>query len=742
MRKSNTCLLIILIALAITMLVGCATPPATQPSAPVMQSSQKTAELEKEGASQPKPIGTSAGAAIPTEAPAPPTFLPLNTQAAAPAVAQPTQGEPQSTPENGFLPSLTPFPTQISLPTASAAPTLSVTQPAEPPNTEAHFVQVEWPLQMRLGESDIVRLSLVPSSQGYSLVTEYPEHQVVTQTVTIRPASGYELFAVARLDGVGFDISPSGEIAQYLITGDGLGWRWSLTPRQTGRQRLSLTLSLRWIPESGSGKPNREIIAFSRPLDIRVISFFGLTQAQALLTGLVTLLLGGGLSLFSVVIRPRPARLSAGFELHQPNPSLAIELPPDLHLGNNETTLLQALFQRYARLVIQQEFLSGYSGARTFLALPIRQDGRADAYTITKIGARQAMQREYHNYETFVKDTLPPITARIQRPPVSASTSKGSHLVALQYTFIGEPGHPPKSLRQALLAQLDPGLLFRLLDTFGPNWWLQRRPYTFRTALEYDRVLPTHLVIEPASGRGQELDGRLSPVNLGIKEGDLVTMRNFSHFELRQDGVSFSAQGPASPGQPPLRIRWLGSRSPEGATGKVIATRVSLLSNFVEGSDLLGLPDPLYHLQELLSETMHASQSIIHGDLNLENILVGPGGMLWLIDFAQTREGHALFDFAHLEAEIIGQVIAPKVENPADYLDILRGKSAPQFQELASILAALQEIASRCLFNPSEPTEYRIALILSCIGALKFNNLSPHAQHLLYLTAAELIHNR
>ena len=46
-------------------------------------------------------------------------------------------------------------------------------------------------------------------------------------------------------------------------------------------------------------------------------------------------------------------------------------------------------------------------------------------------------------------------------------------------------------------------------------------------------------------------------------------------------------------------------------------------------------------------------RSIIHGDLNLENVLIGPGGMVWLIDFATTREGHPLMDFAHLEAEII-----------------------------------------------------------------------------------------
>ncbi len=159
------------------------------------------------------------------------------------------------------------------------------------------------------------------------------------------------------------------------------------------------------------------------------------------------------------------------------------------------------------------------------------------------------------------------------------------------------------------------------------------------------------------------------------------------------------------------------------------------------GSDLLGLPDPLPGLPALLSEITHASQSIIHGDLNLENILVGPGGMLWLIDFAQTREGHTLFDFAHLEAEIIGHIIAPQIDNPADYLVILRGTGLSQHQELAALLEALHEIASRCLFNSSQRREYRIALTLTCLGALKFNNLSPYAKQLLYLTAAELIQN-
>jgi len=101
-----------------------------------------------------------------------------------------------------------------------------------------------------------------------------------------------------------------------------------------------------------------------------------------------------------------------------PDPALGIELPASMQLSPAERALLQTLFRGYGRLMIEREFQSGYSGARALLALPIRPDGRADAYTIAKIGARPAVEQEYANYEAFVKDTLPPVTARIQHTPV------------------------------------------------------------------------------------------------------------------------------------------------------------------------------------------------------------------------------------------------------------------------------------------------------------------------------------
>ena len=182
----------------------------------------------------------------------------------------------------------------------------------------------------------------------------------------------------------------------------------------------------------------------------------------------------------------------------------------------------------------------------------------------------------------FVKDRLPPITARIQQAPVALSTA-GS-LAALRYTFIAEPGHPPTSLRQALLENSDPAPLFRLYDAFGPSWWMQRSPYVFRLAQEYDRVLPVHLVMDPAAMIKKTVE-RLHPdmTRLGsVEVGDMVQVAAFDHAERRGDGSAWTLFTRPVPGQPPLRFRWNGAVLPANTCARVIATRGSLLDEWTE----------------------------------------------------------------------------------------------------------------------------------------------------------------
>jgi len=160
-----------------------------------------------------------------------------------------------------------------------------------------------------------------------------------------------------------------------------------------------------------------------------------------------------------------------------------------------------------------------------------------------------------------------------------------------------------------------------------------------------------------------------------------------------------------------------------------MATRDELFRQYVAGFDLLGLPDPLPRLDGWLNEVVKGTRSVIHGDLNLENILVGPGNLLWLIDFAQTREGHPLFDFSHLASELIGQVLVEEYTTPKDYLDELSRGNDP-------LLSVVERFAHACQFDPNDAHEYQLALTLACLGALKYQNLTLQAKHYLYLTAA------
>lgn len=610
--------------------------------------------------------------------------------------------------------------------------------------TEWRVLELEWPAQMRLGDSDVIRLALIPSDEGYVVTTEFPDHTTLTQTLSVTRPGGYDLFGAARLDAAGFAMEPEGEQTLTLPPNESVTWRWTITPRGAGQHRLSVTLALHWSPQPGNPHPPYNLQVYSRAFQIQVLSFFGLTPGQAAGAGVAGLMFGGVLSwpLAVHLLRPRRARLLTA----RPNAALVIEPHPAFKLGADENMLLQTLFRRYARLVLEAEFRSGYSGARTLLAQPIHADGRADAHTIAKIGDRDSIQREYENYEQYVKDTLPPITARIQEIPVTPSPrlrasarkgvrDRGGERAALRYTFIGERGQMPASLRETLLANPNPALLEKLFDTFGPNWWMQRKPHTFRLAQEYDRMLPAHCVLEPLGEKKREtertIDGRLAPSDIFVKEGDIVTVHNLMIVERRPDGQSLSLMGQTVPGAPPVRVRWLGLELPNGALARVVATRDTLLREAVARFDRFGLPDPFAKLQEVLTENVNGTQSIIHGDLNLENVLVGPGGFVWLIDFAQTREGHPLYDFAHLAASVIAQVIAPQTPSFPKFIALLHADADP-------LLKTLRGIAARCLFNPNQPREYDLALFMACVGALKYVNLDSHQKHLLYLAAAHL----
>lgn len=591
---------------------------------------------------------------------------------------------------------------------------------------EDWIVDLEWPSAIELGESDVIRLTMVPTEQGLVIEAEFADHQSTTQRIPIERPEGYLLTAVAELHAINFEITPEGPQRRELVIGKEETWYWTITPRQGGRQRMSLSLVMEWQAQQGQTPATRQFGSFAHGFEVQVISIWGMSRTNAFrLFAVVCVLL---VVVIAFVVR-RSFRASV-IQTMKPNTNVRLEPQPEINLSDQEARLLQTIFREYRRVVVEKEFMSGYSGARTFMTIPVRQDQRADARTIIKLSDNKSIRREYHNYQRYVKNTLPPTTARIQQQPV---TAKNSPLAALRYTFVGMPGESPLSLRLALLENPDPAWFTRLADAYGPNWWMQHGPYTFRVQQEYDRKLPAHLALRPGKGAAKTLDGRQNPASLDAAPGDILHLTHFRLKSVNPRLGKFSLVGEAKDGHAPIRVSYYGPELPAKITGVVDYTRQTFLKERTAGFDRLGLPDPLDRLSEVMGATMTSTRSVIHGDLNLENILVGPGSTLWLIDFAETREGHTLFDIAHLYVEVVAHILSQQAETPQAYVEGLK-YGYP-------LLDVLADLARRYSFFNEEDLELTLAAFISCLGAQKYRNLDEKARYYLYLTAAYLAAN-
>ena len=653
-----------------------------------------------------------------------------------------TSGLEAPEPESPVIvsPQNVPTPTATLLPLSTRSPENEATAtPSENYGQtwlEDRLVEFEFPNEIRYGDSDVIRLSLIPIENGYIIQSEFANHQIEANQIEVDRPDGFDLWGIAQIDGAGFNISEKKQ-EKIIPLNEKITWRWTVTAKNPGTHRMFVNLKLRWVPED---QKNETIIddfeVFSKAFEVKVKSIFGLNRNQSIVGGLSGLILSSAMGIAALFWRPKSMKFLIDEE--KPDQDISIESVPSIDIGDDENVMMQALFQGYGRLLIEREFRSGYSGARTLLVLPVYADQRYDAETIIKIGSKKNITREYQNYMKYVKQTLPPLTARIQKPPVTVSKSD---LASIQYTFIAEPGKPPLSLRQILTESQDADVIFRLFDSFGPNWWYQNQPYVYRLDQEYDRKLPSHLYIRPKSDSKVKqkilVDENTRPALLDFIIGDVFELGNFSDVEKRSKGKTFTLTGKSFPESPPIRLRWLSPEKPKSGPVEVVATRSSLYQDWTGEMDLSGFVDPFDYLQNVFFETIEGSRSIIHGDLNLENVLVGPGGMIWLIDFAETRMGPPIQDIAHLYVEIIAHILSESNMPVTEFIDLVRNDNH-------FLIAALLKIANRFVKSGTKLREYRVGLLAALVGSLKYENLTPKNRYFLYLAAAiqvELIKN-
>ncbi len=454
---------------------------------------------------------------------------------------------------------------------------------------------------------------------------------------------------------------------------------------------------------------------------------------------------------------------------------------PDIKVARNITltpeveTILRSMFEDFSRVVVEAEFGRGFSGSHAFRVRLVDEEGRARLPAVVKIAPRGLMEKEQKAYKALVEPTLPYI-ARLEAPPTLSPDGKWG---GLHYALVGGGTFEVKSLHdyyhEANTDDICWLLENRLFKIMGPNWWLDNRTdRTFQMQGDYDDWLPVNLVISPALSPLKPefylVEPGSVPPSFSISIGDQVRLKGFVVIRMSPKRREVTLNVPEAldgPCTDSFRVRladvtdmdrYYFGKKIESIDGTVVATRHDVLVGLAsqamwQAIDLdeerltlsgkLTLPNPLLTYQAVLQDFLTVNTSTVHGDLNLENVLVDPATRdVSLIDFATVCHGHNLHDLLRLETEVVIMLIPPILQRAGlapetiyfFYEQLhrattypgqvtLRGLPIKDLEKPFRVLLAIRRMVRNCLFNPEDWSEYYRGLILYLLGVLKFETL-------------------
>lgn len=477
------------------------------------------------------------------------------------------------------------------------------------------------------------------------------------------------------------------------------------------------------------------------------------------------------------LLRTTASNWSTRFQAETPK----IPIQSEVRLSSDEQAVLQRMFRSNERLVVERELGGSYTGAKILVVQPYRAQ-RAEARVVVKIDEQSIIQHEKRHYDSYVKDTLPPTTARLLDSP---ALPENSRLGGLKYTLVQPSGGTnPVDLKQyaAQLSGIELSNIIRtgIFEAYNGTWWSQRQRYRFGAWREYEYVLPVaiEVTLAPNTKYGA-VNQTIEPLGAWSRAnqpavGEIIELRGFTVQKLRDNSIQLSAgSGPEAVNRSSkIEVIDLSpdSKYRAGDTidrlivrvnrtrNQIIESQIELLQpNFDYHNPTINapspfpvLPNPLFHIEQLLERRLSGYLSIIHGDLHLGNILVGPGGDAWLIDFGLTREGHTLFDWAVLEVSLLSSVIAPRMPSgwdgvwgTAHLLYLLNNRQLHAYRydnpvsEAFEAVHTLREIVQENLARPSEWLEYYVALALVALRGLSWEkSTTVDVRRLLFITAA------
>lgn len=468
---------------------------------------------------------------------------------------------------------------------------------------------------------------------------------------------------------------------------------------------------------------------------------------------------------------------------------IQIDFAPDFNgdaVSEQQLFILRRMFHGYNQIRIERRLTGGYTSARLLVVTPIHADRREDAAVVVKIDYADRILDEAHRYETHVKASLPPLTARLEDKPTAPETAD---LAGIKYTFVASDyGSVPLDLRTIAPVwgseKVGGWLRERLYPTFGKTWWSQRRAFRFAVWMEYDWLLPPILTLELVDEDEPPVSTPVikDPIKRGklheLEYGELVVVENFTVQQVYRDkgtiqlaigrGTEAARQAYKIEVKGVERNRHVYYRGEviDRLVGRVYKTRSEELHHAasalqpdfdVRAETIPGirgiekLPNPLLTYENLLDRHIDGSLSKIHGDLHLGNILVGPGDNPFLIDFARTHDGHALADWAMLEVSLLSDVVMPVAGDDWDaarqvaeqIVTLNTKKSIEQDGAVASALEAVlavRGIVQGCLQIENQWAEYYLALAMCSLRAITWETMPLASRRLMFLLAALLIH--
>lgn len=469
-----------------------------------------------------------------------------------------------------------------------------------------------------------------------------------------------------------------------------------------------------------------------------------------------------------------------------PGPTQRILYAPGVvnQLSSAHSALMARAFAGQELVYVRRIFVSGYSGAIVLLV----SAGTHQPPSVVKIAHPTELYREYHAYQEYVSRISPQDIAHVRGEPLVAEDGQ---LGLIQYTFVGgNETSPAVSIYDYYLghgASATSDVLNRIFRVFGRHWWANNRPHIYALGEQYDRLLTSHLQIVrvafPMPGGVALEAGNASTVSLrSLQVGQFVQLLGFEVVKVQAGGtkLTVSAAPPSNEAAAHLRIKIdsteplafkPGDRIPQ-VDGVVIATRYTVLNGIArtllpthqpeeklftgpQAEDVqkrhdIQLLNPLYAFDTLLDRVMETRFSVIHGDLNLQNVLVDSDtGFAWLIDFSETRQGPTVFDLQRLEVQVITKLLPLAlaaaglgIETVIDLMAALH-RDPPQHNaphaplaEPYTLLVTIRRLARQYLVDDLDWDEYYLGLTIALVGSLKYDELDDIARGLALLAAA------